>query len=58
MLNNDVVVQAGPPPISPAELVQRLRDYLSATKVKKAILFGSFARGSADAYSDVDLLLI
>ena len=34
-----------------------LREYFAGQPVKQAHLFGSFARGSADAQSDVDILV-
>lgn len=56
--DDGVVVVAGPPAVSRAELERRVRQALAGTRVERAILFGSFARGTADALSDVDLVLI
>ncbi|MGQ0507567.1 MAG: nucleotidyltransferase domain-containing protein [Myxococcaceae bacterium] len=47
----------GPPRWSQAALVEELRSRLSQ-KVQRAFLFGSHARGSATADSDIDLILI
>lgn len=46
-----------PPPLSRAKLVALLRRRLPAP-VREAYLFGSYARGSATADSDVDLILV
>jgi len=51
-------VQGGPPVRSADEIRRSIREYLRETRVERAILFGSFARGTADVASDVDLLLI
>jgi len=53
-----VVVVGGEPALSRAELIRRLATALRHTRVERAILFGSYARGTADAESDVDLVLI
>jgi len=34
--------------------LEQLRSYFAAQPVKQALLFGSFARGVADAQSDMD----
>lgn len=39
-------------------LVNRIIESLLAYKPEKIILFGSAARGDADAYSDIDLIVI
>jgi predicted nucleotidyltransferase len=39
-----------------AELRRRLTPHL--TRARKAILFGSVARGEADAWSDLDLIIV
>ncbi len=54
----DVFVENGPPQIPREKIVARIRAYLETTDVIRAILFGSFARGEADAVSDVDLVLV
>lgn len=37
--------------------IAKIREFFSAQPVLKAYLFGSYARGEADAQSDVDLLV-
>lgn len=39
------------------QTLERLRTYFAIQPVKQAFLFGSFARGAADAQSDVDILV-
>jgi predicted nucleotidyltransferase len=44
--------------LTPAEVRERIRAYFSTQKaVKRAWLFGSFARGDQDENSDVDILI-
>ncbi len=44
--------------LSPAEVRERIRAYFATQKaVKRAWLFGSFARGDHDENSDVDILI-
>ena len=40
-----------------AEQLDTIRTYFAARPVKRAWLFGSYARGEADEQSDVDLLV-
>ncbi len=40
------------------ELAERLRPTLEKTQVRRAILFGSLARGEQSRRSDVDLLIV
>ena len=54
----EILVLAGPPRLGLGELRERIAAYLKGTQVRRAVLFGSFARGDADFASDVDLLLI
>ena len=39
-------------------LKEKLQPLFKEYKVKKAVLFGSFARGEASHHSDIDLILI
>ena len=39
------------------QTLQKLRNFFAVLPVKKAYVFGSFARGEADEASDLDLLL-
>jgi predicted nucleotidyltransferase len=55
---SDVYIEKGPPILTFDELQRRVADYLSGTRVERAIVFGSYAKGTADAASDVDLVLI
>jgi len=54
----DVEISHGPPRVSLEDLVPPLLGYLEGTEVERAIVFGAFARGEADAASDLDLVLI
>lgn len=40
-----------------AVTLERLRTFFAARPVRKAYLFGSYARGEADAQSDVDIMV-
>ena len=51
-------MQAQNSTIDVSEIARRIRPIISEYGVERAILFGSFARGSASARSDIDLLLI
>jgi uncharacterized protein len=55
-------VRVSYPPLNQAQLVALLRERLpslaAALPVKRAILFGSWARGRATAFSDIDLLVV
>jgi len=53
----EAVYFAGPPRWDRGELLSRLR-LLLAQRVEQAYLFGSYGRGTADADSDVDLILV
>jgi predicted nucleotidyltransferase len=55
---SDVEIVGGPPRLSLDEIRDRIRAYLRGTSVERAVLFGSFARGDADALSDIDLVLV
>ncbi len=40
------------------EIIKKLRAFLKKQAIKKAILFGSYARGEAKEDSDIDLILV
>ena len=40
------------------DIIKALAPVLKRGGAKKAILFGSYARGDADEYSDIDLIII
>jgi predicted nucleotidyltransferase len=44
--------------ITAGQLIRRLRPLFRKKGIKKAILFGSFARGTASKRSDIDILII
>jgi len=45
-------------PLTQAEVCRRLRQLVGTHGIERLILFGSFARGTQTAESDVDLILI
>jgi predicted nucleotidyltransferase len=40
------------------ELAQRAAEFLAASGAERAVVFGSWARGTADGYSDLDLAVV
>jgi predicted nucleotidyltransferase len=58
MASTDVVVLGGKSPYTLDDLAQRASAPLQAAGVERAIAFGSYARGTADAYSDLDLVVV
>jgi predicted nucleotidyltransferase len=44
--------------LSREEVVRRLKDIVGQRGIRKFILFGSFARGTQTAHSDVDLIVV
>jgi predicted nucleotidyltransferase len=44
--------------ITLGEIKERCRNALAGTPVRKAILFGSYARGTQSRRSDIDLVLV
>jgi predicted nucleotidyltransferase len=55
---DEVIIFKGPAPIDVDEMRHRLVPLLKQRGAVKAVLFGSYARGSADAWSDVDLVVV
>jgi predicted nucleotidyltransferase len=55
---HDVTVIEAPPPCSLDELGQRATAILRAAGVRRAVVFGSWARGEADGFSDLDLVVV
>lgn len=53
-----IEVHARPSAYSLAELAERARGPLSDADAEAALVFGSYARGSADGYSDLDLVVV
>jgi predicted nucleotidyltransferase len=53
-----VTVLRRPAAASLAELAARLRAPLEAIGCERAVAFGSYARGTADGYADLDLVLV
>lgn len=47
-----------PQPWTLDEIRERLAPHLKAAGARRAIIFGSYARGEADAWSDLDLVII
>lgn len=46
------------PSPSREELIAQLRNALDRTPAKEAYLFGSWSKGTADSYSDLDLVVV
>lgn len=54
----DVVVFRAPAPLDREEIRRRVAPLLAEHGVSEAWLIGSYARGDADAWSDVDLVVV
>ncbi len=54
----DVAIIKEPRRFTLEELAQRAEPALKACGAERAIAFGSWARGTADAYSDLDLAVV
>lgn len=54
----DVAVFAAPARIDLAEIARLVAGPLAAAGAERAVAFGSFARGTADGYSDLDLVVV
>lgn len=46
------------PAITQADLIARLREALRGTPAQSAYLFGSWSAGTADVWSDLDLVVV
>ena len=57
-MSEEVVVLRAPARFTLAELADLARPALEAADVERAIVFGSWARGTADGYSDLDLAVV
>lgn len=55
---DEVVILRGPAPLDVDEIKQRIVPLLRQHGAAAAFLFGSYARGDADAWSDIDLLVV
>jgi predicted nucleotidyltransferase len=55
---SEVVVLNAPAPLDVPEIRRRLVPVLRRLGAVEAFVIGSFARGSADAWSDVDLVVV
>lgn len=55
---SEVTVVAAPAPCSFAEIRRRAVPVLRRAGVRRAIVFGSWARGRADGFSDLDLAVV
>jgi predicted nucleotidyltransferase len=53
-----VTILRAPPRHTLAELTERARRPLEAAGAERAVVFGSWARGTADAWSDLDLAVV
>jgi len=53
-----VHVLSGPPRFRLADIRRVVGAACARVRAERAVLFGSYARGDADAYSDLDLLLV
>jgi predicted nucleotidyltransferase len=57
-MSEEVTVLRAPARFTLGELAERMRGPLEAAGAERAIVFGSWARGEADGYSDLDLLVV
>ena len=53
-----VEVVRAPAPCTLAELCRLARPVFRAARVRRAVVFGSWARGEADGFSDLDLAVV
>jgi predicted nucleotidyltransferase len=57
-VSEEVTVVRGAARHTLEELADRARDPLEAAGAERAVVFGSWARGCADAFSDLDLAVV
>jgi predicted nucleotidyltransferase len=57
-MTSEVIVVAAPAPCTLEQLAERIRPALAEAGVLRAVVFGSWARGSADGFSDLDLAVV
>jgi len=57
-MTESVEILAADSPHALDDLAERLRAPLEEVGAERAIAFGSYARGTADAYSDLDLVVV
>ena len=57
-MSDEVTVLRAPARFTLDEITERLRGPLEASGAERAIVFGSWARGEADGYSDLDLVVV
>ena len=55
---SDVTVISAPAPCTFEEMCRRAAPVLRKARAKRAIVFGSWARGQADGFSDLDLAVV
>ena len=51
-------IAVGDRPLAREELIEEIRAFLRRAGIRDAILYGSYARGDARAFSDADLIVI
>lgn len=54
----EVEIVSGPPRFSSGEIRRVVADACRRAGARRALLFGSYARGTADSASDLDLLIV
>jgi len=57
-MSDEVTILRAPARFTLDELAERLRGPLEAAGAERAIVFGSWARGKADGFSDLDLVVV